>query len=142
MKRLHIPANVAEKALDEMYGAIKDIEALVKGYSHFFLEDPLAFLMGNAIEVAPDKLLQILQVVGSIISMGPQGEIDHEKGDKYTSLNNHLWCCTVMFLLVSMIWGCIHTRDLPSHCNFPISKEDIYRVETQLQQPATQLEAI
>ena len=43
LKRLNIPANVAEKALDEMYGAIKDIEALVKGYSHFFLEDPLCY---------------------------------------------------------------------------------------------------
>lgn len=71
MEGLDILANIAEKVLDEMYQVIEDIQALVEGYLHFFLEDPLTFLTGNAIEVAPDKLLQILQAVGGIVSMCP-----------------------------------------------------------------------
>ena len=137
-----IPPSVAEKAYDEMLGAVDDIKSLVQGYSYYFLEGDLAFLKGNAIAVPPDQLQRILQTLSGIISMGPRGEIDRENGDMFASLTNDSWCRLVMALLGAILRGCTRTRDLPSRCNFELGSEDDFDIDDQLRKPATQLEAI
>lgn len=127
-----IPMSVADQAFEEMYRAINDIDNLIKGYSYYFLEHKLAFLKGNAINVPPDHLLHIMQVVTGIISMGPWGVVDHENGDIFASLNNDSWCRVVMALLVVILRGCMHTRNFPDWCNFKLGNEDTFEVPDQL----------
>ena len=40
-----VPQSVAETAYDKMLAAVDDIESLVQGYSYYFLEGDLAFLI-------------------------------------------------------------------------------------------------
>ena len=137
-----VPQTVADRAYDEMLGAVDDIESLIQGYSYYFLEGELKFLKGNAIAIPSDQLMRILQSLTGILSMGPRGEIDHENGDIFASLTNDSWCRLVMALLGAILRGCTRTRDLPTQCNFELGTEDDFDVDEQLRQPATQLEAI
>ena len=137
-----VPQAVADRAYDEMLGAVDDIESLIQGYSYYFLEGELKFLKGNAIAIPPDQLMRILQSMTGILSMGLRGEIDRENGDIFASLTNDSWCRLVMALLGAILRGCMRTRDLPARCNFELGTEDDFDIDEQLRQPATQLEAI
>ena len=137
-----VPQTVADRAYDEMLGAVDDIESLIQGYSYYFLEGELKFLKGNAIAIPSDQLMRILQSLTGILSMGPRGEIDRENGDIFASLTNDSWCRLVMALLGAILRGCTRTRDLPARCNFELGTEDDFDIDEQLRQPATQLEAI
>ena len=74
--------------------------------------------------------------------MGPCGDIDHVNGDIYSSLNNDSWCWAILSLLAAKIRACTCTRDLPTHCNFPLDYDDTFEIASQLRRPAMQLEAI
>jgi hypothetical protein len=109
------------------------------GYSHYFLREPITLLDEACISLDSPVLKRMLDVVGAVLSTGPQWSEDSDR-DVWTMLPLGDWFRVCTYITAAMTRGCIRTNNVWKMGNFPfeLCRDDLMH-SVHLPSPSTQL---
>jgi hypothetical protein len=137
------PIDLHQEAVGTMIGATDELNQAVKGYSHYFLDQPLHLAVSPTFLVDSDLLHRMVDVVLLVVSMGAHDDLDVKHGEAWHSLMPRSWYCLSFVLLGAILQGCICTPCIAHHSRFDFRPcLDSFCFSAQLPMPETQHDAL